>query len=125
MTEKTTEVVVSEAGNGQQTAKQSRRKPAARKAATTKKKAAKKEDAVEPVIEVETKTEAPAKKQPQRRGRKPKQTAVEAAKTITENNDAPVQATAQHTESQDAVVEVQNPVSEKPRKEETGCSRRS
>ena len=57
MTEKTTEVVVSEAGNGQQTEKKSRRKPAARKAATTKKKAAKKEDAVEPVIEVkETKT---------------------------------------------------------------------
>lgn len=116
MTEKTTEVVVSEAGNE----KQPRRKPAVRKAATTKKKAAKKEDAVEPVIEV-NETEAPAKKQPQRRGRKPKQTAVEAAKTKTENNDAPVQATVQHTESQDAVVEVQNPVPEKPRKEETNA----
>lgn len=116
MTEKTTEVVVAEAGKE----KQPRRKPAVRKAATTKKKAAKKEDAVEPVIEV-NETEAPAKKQPQRRGRKPKQTAVEAAKTKTENNDAPVQATAQHTESQDAVVEVQNPVSEKPRKEETNA----
>ena len=116
MTEKTTEVVVSEASNE----KQPRRKPAVRKAATTKKKAAKKEDAVEPVIEV-NETEAPAKKQPQRRGRKPKQTAVEAAKTKTENNDAPVQATAQHTESQDAVVEVQNPVPEKPRKEETNA----
>ena len=91
MTEKTTEeVVVSETSNGQQTDKLSRRKPAVRKAATTKKKAAKKEDAVEPVSEIE----APAKKQPQRRGRKPKQTAVEAAKTITENNDAPVQAIA-------------------------------
>ncbi len=116
MTEKTTEVVVSEAGNE----KQPRRKPAVRKAATTKKKAAKKEEAVEPVIEVKG-TEAPAKKQPQRRGRKPKQTAVEAAKTKTENNDAPVQATAQHTESQDAVVEVQNPVPEKPKKEETNA----
>ena len=116
MTEKTTEVVVSEAGNE----KQPRRKPAVRKAATTKKKAAKKEEAVEPVIEVKE-TEAPAKKQPQRRGRKPKQTAVEAAKTKTENNDAPVQATTQHTESQDAVVEVQNPVPEKPKKEETNA----
>ena len=116
MTEKTTEVVVSEAGKE----KQPRRKPAVRKAATTKKKAAKKEEAVEPVIEV-NETEAPAKKQPQRRGRKPKQTAVEAAKTKTENNDAPVQATAQHTESQDAVVEVQNPVLEKPKKEETNA----
>ena len=116
MTEKTTEVVVSEAGKE----KQPRRKPAVRKAATTKKKAAKKEEAVEPVIEV-NETEAPAKKQPQRRGRKPKQTAVEAAKTKTENNDAPVQATAQHTESQDAVVEVQNPVPEKPKKEETNA----
>lgn len=116
MTEKTTEVVVAEAGKE----KQPRRKPAVRKAATTKKKAAKKEEAVEPLIEV-NETEAPAKKQPQRRGRKPKQTAVEAAKTKTENNDAPVQATAQHTESQDAVVEVQNPVSEKPRKEETNA----
>lgn len=116
MTEKTTEVVVSEAGNE----KQPRRKPAVRKAATTKKKAAKKEEAVEPVIEVKE-TEAPAKKQPQRRGRKPKQTAVEAAKTKTGNNDAPVQATAQHTESQDAVVEVQNPVPEKPKKEETNA----
>ena len=116
MTEKTTEVVVSEAGNE----KQPRRKPAVRKAATTKKKAAKKEEAVEPVIEVKE-TEAPAKKQPQRRGRKPKQTAVEAAKTKTENNDDPVQATAQHTESQDAVVEVQNPVPEKPKKEETNA----
>ena len=116
MTEKTTEVVVAEAGKE----KQPRRKPAVRKAATTKKKAAKKEEAVEPLIEV-NETEAPAKKQPQRRGRKPKQTAVEAAKTKTENNDAPVQATAQHTESQDAVVEVQNPVPEKPRKEETNA----
>lgn len=116
MTEKTTEVVVAEAGKE----KQPRRKPAVRKAATTKKKAAKKEEAVEPLIEV-NETEAPAKKQPQRRGRKPKQTAVEAAKTKTENNDAPVQATAQHTESQDVVVEVQNPVSEKPRKEETNA----
>ena len=121
MTEKTTEVVVSETNNGQQTAKQSRRKPAARKAATTKKKAAKKEEAVEPAIEVKE-TEAPAKKQPQRRGRKPKQTAVEAAKTKTENNDAPVQAIQQPTpktnEPQDAVVEVENPVSEEPKKEE-------
>ena len=116
MTEKTTEVVVAEAGKE----KQPRRKPAVRKAATTKKKAAKKEEAVEPLIEV-NETEAPAKKQPQRRGRKPKQTAVEAAKTKTENNDAPVQATAQHTESQDAVVEVQNPVPEKPKKEETNA----
>ena len=116
MTEKTTEVVVAEAGKE----KQPRRKPAVRKAATTKKKAAKKEEAVEPLIEV-NETEAPAKKQPQRRGRKPKQTTVEAAKTKTENNDAPVQATAQHTESQDVVVEVQNPVSEKPRKEETNA----
>lgn len=116
MTEKTTEVVVAEAGKE----KQPRRKPAVRKAATTKKKAAKKEEAVEPLIEV-NETEAPAKKQPQRRGRKPKQTTVEAAKTKTENNDAPVQATAQHTESQDAVVEVQNPVPEKPRKEETNA----
>lgn len=121
MTEKTTEVVVSETNNGQQTAKQSRRKPAARKAATTKKKAAKKEEAVEPAIEVKE-TEAPAKKQPQRRGRKPKQTAVEAAKTKTENNDAPVQAIQQPTsktnEPQDVVVEVENPVSEEPKKEE-------
>ena len=116
MTEKTTEEVVAEAGKE----KQPRRKPAVRKAATTKKKAAKKEEAVEPLIEV-NETEAPAKKQPQRRGRKPKQTAVEAAKTKTENNDAPVQATAQHTESQDAVVEVQNPVPEKPKKEETNA----
>ena len=120
MTEKTTEVVVSEAGNE----KQPRRKPAVRKAATTKKKAAKKEEAVEPVIEVKE-TEAPAKKQPQRRGRKPKQTAVEAAKTKTENNDAPVQTTAQHTESQDAVVEVQNPVPEKPKKEETNAEEKN
>ena len=123
MTEKTTEVVVSEAGNGQQAEKKSRRKPAVRKAATTKKKAAKKEDAVEPVIEVKE-TEAPARKQPQRRGRKPKQTAVEAAKTITENNDAPVLTTEQHPNPQlqkpeEAVVEVENPVSEKPKKEES------
>ena len=127
MTEKTTEVVVSETNNGQQTAKQSRRKPAARKAATTKKKAAKKEDAVEPVKEIETKTEAPAKK-PQRRGRKPKQTAVEAAKTITENNDAPVQTINPEPiseqqpevkpEVQDAVVEVENQTFEEPRNEE-------
>ena len=127
MTEKTTEVVVPEAGNGQQTEKKSRRKPAARKAATTKKKAAKKEDAVEPVKEIETKTEAPAKK-PQRRGRKPKQTAVEAAKTITENNDAPVQTINPEPiseqqpevkpEVQDAVVEVENQTLEEPRNEE-------
>lgn len=127
MTEKTTEVVVSETNNGQQTAKQSRRKPAARKAATTKKKAAKKEDAVEPVKEIETKTEAPAKK-PQRRGRKPKQTALEAAKTITENNDAPVQTINPEPiseqqpevkpEVQDAVVEVENQTLEEPRNEE-------
>ena len=123
MTEKTTEeVVVSETNNGQQTGKQSRRKPAARKAATTRKKAAKMEDAVEPANE----TEAPAKKQPQRRGRKPKQTVVEAAKTITENNDAPVQTIApepipdtQEPEvQQEAVAEVQNPVSEEPKIEE-------
>ena len=123
MTEKTTEVVVSEAGNGQQTEKKSRRKPAVRKAATTKKKAAKKEDAVEPVIEVKE-TEAPARKQPQRRGRKPKQTAVEAAKTITENNDAPVQTTEQHPtpqlqKPQEAVVEVETLIPEKPKKEES------
>ena len=127
MTEKTTEVVVSETNNGQQTAKQSRRKPAARKAATTKKKAAKKEDAVEPVKEIETKTEAPAKK-PQRRGRKPKQTAVEAAKTIAENNDAPVQTINPEPiseqqpevkpEVQDAVVEGENQTFEEPRNEE-------
>ena len=122
MTEKTTEqVVVSEINNGQQTAKQSRRKPAARKPATTKKKAAKKEDAVEPAIEAKD-AEAPAKKQPQRRGRKPKQTAVEAANTIIENNDAPVQAsqlptpdTQEPEAKQDAVAEVQNPVSEEPK----------
>lgn len=123
MTEKTTEVVVSEAGNGQQTEKKSRRKPAVRKAATTKKKAAKKENAVEPVIEVKE-TEAPARKQPQRRGRKPKQTAVEAAKTITENNDAPVQTTEQHPnlqlqKPQEAVVEVETLIPEKPKKEES------
>ena len=120
MTEKTTEeVVVSETNNGQQTGKQSRRKPAARKAATTRKKAAKMEDAVEPANEAE----APAKKQPQRRGRKPKQTAVEAAKTITENNDAPVQTFAPEPTSdtqepevqQEAVAEVQNPVPEEPK----------
>ena len=123
MTEKTTEeVVVSETSNGQQTDKLSRRKPAVRKAATTKKKAAKKEEAVEPVSEIE----APAKKQPQRRGRKPKQTAVEAAKTITENNDAPVQAiateptpdTREPEVQQEAVAEVQNPVPEEPKIEE-------
>ncbi len=122
MTEKTTEqVVVSETNNGQQTAKQSRRKPAARKSATTKKKAAKKEDAVEPAIEAKD-AEAPAKKQPQRRGRKPKQTAVEAANTIIENNDAPVQANQQPTPDTqepeaklDAVADVQNPVSEEPK----------
>ena len=123
MTEKTTEeVVVSETNENK-----SRRKPAARKAATTKKKAAKKEDAVEPVKEIETKTEAPAKK-PQRRGRKPKQTAVEAAKTITENNDAPVQTINPEPiseqqpevkpEVQDAVVEVENQTFEEPRNEE-------
>ena len=124
MTEKTTEVVVSEAGNGQQTEKKSRRKPAVRKAATTKKKAAKEEEAVEPVIEVKE-TEAPVRKQPQRRGRKPKQTAVEAAKTKTENKEVPVQAIAQqstpnnlHTETQEAVVEVENKTFEEPRKEE-------
>ena len=123
MTEKTTEeVVVSETNNGQQTGKQSRRKPAARKAATTRKKAAKMENAVEPANEAD----APAKKQPQRRGRKPKQTAVEAAKTITENNDAPVQTIAPEPISdtqepevqQEAVAEVQNPVSEEPKIEE-------
>ena len=129
MTEKTTEVVVFETNNGQQTAKQSRRKPAARKAATTKKKAAKKEDAVEPAIEVkETKTEAPAKRQPQRRGRKPKTTAVEAAKTITEKNDASAQAITPEpiseqqpevkTEVRDAVVEVENQTPEEPKNEE-------
>ena len=129
MTEKTTEVVVSETNNGQQTAKQSRRKPAARKAATTKKKAAKKEDAVEPAIEVkETKTEAPAKRQPQRRGRKPKTTAVEAAKTITEKNDASAQAITPEPiseqqpevkpEVQNAVVEVENQTPEEPKNEE-------
>ena len=124
MTEKTTEVVVSETGNGQLTEKKSRRKPAVRKAATTKKKAAKEEEAVEPVIEVKE-TEAPARKQPQRRGRKPKQTAVEAAKTKTENKEVPVQAIAQqstpnnlHTEPQETVVEVENKTFEEPRKEE-------
>ena len=115
MTEKTTEVVVSEAGNGQQTEKKSRRKPAARKAATTKKKAAKKEDAVEPVIEVkETKTEAPARKQPQRRGRKPKQTAVEAAEAKKEEN---VKSNVEGAEEA-AVVVVENKISEEPRIEE-------
>ena len=115
MTEKTTEVVVSEAGNGQQTEKTSRRKPAARKAATTKKKAAKKEDAVEPVIEVkETKTEAPARKQPQRRGRKPKQTAVEAAEAKKEEN---VKSNVEGAEEA-AVVVVENKISEEPRIEE-------
>ena len=115
MTEKTTEVVVSDAGNGQQTEKKSRRKPAARKAATTKKKAAKKEDAVEPVIEVkETKTEAPARKQPQRRGRKPKQTAVEAAEAKKEEN---VKSNVEGAEEA-AVVVVENKISEEPRIEE-------
>ena len=115
MTEKTTEVVVSEAGNGQQTEKKSRRKPAARKAATTKKKAAKKEDAVEPVIEVkETKTEAPARKQPQRRGRKPKQTAVEAAEAKKEEN---VKSNVEGAEEA-AVVVVENKTPEEPRIEE-------
>ena len=114
MTEKTTEVVVSEAGNGQQTEKTSRRKPAARKAATTKKKAAKKEDAVEPVIEVkETKTEAPARKQPQRRGRKPKQTAVEAAEAKKEEN---VKSNVEGAE--EAAVVVENKTPEEPRIEE-------
>ncbi len=114
MTEKTTEVVVSEAGNGQQTEKKSRRKPAARKAATTKKKAAKKEDAVEPVIEVkETKTEAPARKQPQRRGRKPKQTAVEAAEAKKEEN---VKSNVEGAE--EAAVVVENKTPEEPRIEE-------
>ena len=114
MTEKTTEVVVSEAGNGQQAEKKSRRKPAARKAATTKKKAAKKEDAVEPVIEVkETKTEAPARKQPQRRGRKPKQTAVEAAEAKkVENVKSNVEA------AEEAAVVVENKTPEEPRIEE-------
>ena len=115
MTEKTTEVVVSEAGNGQQTEKKSRRKTAARKAATTKKKAAKKEDAVEPVIEVkETKTEAPARKQPQRRGRKPKQTAVEAAEAKKEEN---VKSNVEGAEEA-AVVVVENKTPEEPRIEE-------
>ena len=115
MTEKTTEVVVSEAGNGQQTEKTSRRKPAARKAATTKKKAAKKEDAVEPVIEVkETKTEAPARKQPQRRGRKPKQTAVEAAEAKKVEN---VKTNVEGAEEA-AVVVVENKTPEEPRIEE-------
>ena len=115
MTEKTTEVVVSEAGNGQQAEKKSRRKPAARKAATTKKKAAKKEDAVEPVIEVkETKTEAPARKQPQRRGRKPKQTAVEAAEAKKEEN---VKSNVEGAEEA-AVVVVENKTPEEPRIEE-------
>jgi hypothetical protein len=114
MTEKTTEVVVSEAGNGQQTEKKSRRKPAARKAATTKKKAAKKEDAVEPVIEVkETKTEAPARKQPQRRGRKPKQTAVEAAEAKKVEN---VKSNVEGAE--EAAVVVENKTPEEPRIEE-------
>lgn len=115
MTEKTTEVVVSEAGNGQQAEKTSRRKPAARKAATTKKKAAKKEDAVEPVIEVkETKTEAPARKQPQRRGRKPKQTAVEAAEAKKVEN---VKSNVEGAEEA-AVVVVENKTPEEPRIEE-------
>ena len=115
MTEKTTEVVISEAGNGQQTEKKSRRKPAARKAATTKKKAAKKEDAVEPVIEVkETKTEAPARKQPQRRGRKPKQTALEAAEAKKEEN---VKSNVEGAEEA-AVVVVENKTPEEPRIEE-------
>ena len=121
MTEKTTEeVVVSETNNGQQVAKKSLRKPAARKAATTKKKAAKKEDAVEPAIEAKE-NEAPAKRQPQRRGRKPKQKAVEAAQTITESNDTSVQPTQHPTPDtqhpQDAVVEVETPVAEEPTKE--------
>ena len=117
MTEKTTEeVVVSEMANGQQTGNKSRRKPAARKAATTKKKAAKMEDAVEPAIEVNDNV-APAKRQPQRRGRKPKQKAVEAAQTITENNEASVlpNTNTQHPtpdNPQDAVVEVETPVAE-------------
>ena len=119
MTEKTTEeVVVSEMANGQQTGSKSRRKPAARKAATTKKKAAKMEDAVEPAIEVNDNV-APAKRQPQRRGRKPKQKAVEAAQTITENNATSVLPTTntQHPtpdNPQDAVVEVETPVAEEP-----------
>ena len=122
MTEKTTEeVVVSETNENK-----SRRKPTARKAATTKKKAAKMEDAVEPTMN----EEAPAKRQPQRRGRKPKQKAVEAAQTIAENNDASVLSTTntqpltpntQHPtpdNQQDAVVEVKIPVAEEPTKEE-------
>ena len=115
MTEKTTEeVVVSETNENK-----SRRKPAARKAATTKKKAAKMEDAVEPTMN----EEAPAKRQPQRRGRKPKQKAVEAAQTIAENNDASVLSSTntQHPtpdNQQDAVVEVKIPVAEEPTKEE-------
>lgn len=84
MTEKTTEEVVMSETNENK----SRRKPAARKAATTKKKAAKMEDAVEPT----TNEGAPAKRQPQRRGRKPKQKAVEAAPEVTEMSDAPVQS---------------------------------
>ena len=124
MTEKTTEeVVVSEMANGQQTGNKSRRKPAARKAATTKKKAAKMEDAVEPAIEVNDNV-APAKRQPQRRGRKPKQKAVEAAQTITENNEASVlpntntqQPTSDTQHPQDAVVEVETPVAEVPTNE--------
>ena len=84
MTEKTTEEVVMSETNENK----SRRKTAARKAATTKKKAAKMEDAVEPT----TNEGAPAKRQPQRRGRKPKQKAVEAAPEVTEMSDAPVQS---------------------------------
>ncbi len=84
MTEKTTEEVVMSETNENK----SRRKTAARKAATTKKKAAKMEDAVEPT----TNEGAPAKRQPQRRGRKPKQKAIEAAPEVTEMSDAPVQS---------------------------------
>ena len=84
MTEKTTEEVVMSETNENK----ARRKTAARKAATTKKKAAKMEDAVEPT----TNEGAPAKRQPQRRGRKPKQKAVEAAPEVTEMSDAPVQS---------------------------------
>lgn len=107
MTEKTTEeVVISEVENGQQTEKQSRRKPAARKAATTRKKAAKKEENAVELAEENVNAEVPAKKTP-RRGRKTKEKALEAAPTVTETTDNPVQTdeNAEQTQPQPVVEE--------------------
>lgn len=102
MTEKTTEeVVVSEANE-----KQPRRKPAARKAPATRKKAAKKEEAVEPAKEVVN--EAPAKKTAQRRGRKTKEKANEAATKVAETSDIqPSEVIVEDPSNQKPVVDVQ------------------